>query len=174
MKLPPVAPTRARYLREFLPRLSASHLQRDEDCVHGLWAPWATLAPPSSLRPTTSPKRIDAATAKLFDRIDADRDGRVSVGELVAWMRVAPAASWAREMWSTDDSWHGSVLDEAARQEMAGELMETHIVNAVLWQDTNEDGAISLEELRRSTRRWHASLIRLREQRRRSRKWVSE
>ena len=46
----------------------------------------------------------------------------------------------------------------AARQEMVGELMEAHVRHAVLWQDADEDGAISLAELLRSTRRWHASL----------------
>lgn len=115
---------------------------RTRPAPHGAGALWIALAAVGALLPVASPAQV-TATGEYLARMDADRDGRVSLAEFQDWMGYA----FARMDRNGDGVLSAAELPGGRGKPIA--LADHRAALAVTFgrQDRNRDGWLDAREL---------------------------
>eukprot|EP00658_Telonema_sp_P-2_P021728 TRINITY_DN18667_c0_g1_i5.p1 TRINITY_DN18667_c0_g1~~TRINITY_DN18667_c0_g1_i5.p1 ORF type:complete len:384 (-),score=104.06 TRINITY_DN18667_c0_g1_i5:217-1368(-) len=142
-------PFPTKYIRNFLPRLFSSHLVWAENC-HSRWEAFHSLSG-TPLRPTIEMSELEARVASLFAQIDSNRDKHLDHRELVEFLSQSKTTRWAR---AVRYSWSHQVSEEKQRQ-VQQEQLESRAADTISYNDMDDDGEVSFDELLASTHQWN-------------------
>lgn len=148
-------PFPVKYIRNFLPRLFNSHLVWEEKCNHR-WESFFTFTDAEddenkvSNNPLMKASEIEKRVRRIFDRVDTSKDDILQREEIQAYFADAKFLRRKAHMYS----WSQKVTKEDLKQ-VESELIESHVDDTIGYNDVDEDGTVTFEELYNSTYQYH-------------------
>lgn len=134
-------PMPSKYIREFLPRFSVS--REIHQCTRR-WESFVTAKTEAVEwdEPYSNSTQPEAVTADIFDRVDLNKDGKISVAEVTEYLLESEEGMKFRRKKNLyfGDLWFGFEPSRNLTNEMYVEALKTRAKDTVDMWDLNEDG----------------------------------
>jgi len=146
-------PFPVRYIRAFLPRFFSTHLVWEENC-HERWYSFHTFSDEIP-KVTSDDAELLKRVERIFRRVDQNKDRQLSRDEVSAFLNNRP---WARDVYY---SWL-PLISQEEREEVIDSVVASRTDDTIAYNDLDEDGLISVDELLGSTVQWNVLMARQR------------